>query len=113
MSTGLHEQLLQNALAEVANDQETPTETCVRRNVMDFAQLCVSSSVVSISVTALLAIIILLIVRPPFVTAMEQDTQRPWRGTVRVCWFSLCMAVCITLLAATTLPLIVSWGATL
>lgn len=42
---------------------------------------------------AVASVLVLLLLRPPFVMAFEYDQRRPWRGGVQVSWLSV---ICVT-----------------
>ena len=104
-----HTQLLQDALKEAAatNGEIYAPETLVRHSLNACKVACVKSPVWTLLATALIAIVIILITRPPFVMIFEHNVKQPWRSTLKFSWFSTCIAVLITVAVAAGLPFIV------
>jgi hypothetical protein len=109
-SMSLHAQLLEQALSQAVVTDTQPQTTWTLR-ATQYAQLCASTPALTLCATALLAVCLLLVIRPPFVLIFEQDARRPWRGSTRVSWFALAVAALVTALLAATLPVIATYAA--
>ena len=82
-----------------------------QKGARNYLSYCSSCPLLSLGTTAVLALAILLLVRPPFVLLFEHDKTRPWRGKVRVSWMAVFVVLLVTLLIATGLPLLVEMAA--
>jgi len=105
--TALHTQLLQSALAQAASADAVADapETRLRRGLNDCVRACLCSPPLALAVTGLLALSLLLVIRPPFILRFEHDARRPWKGAVSVSWFGVLVTLVLTLLVAAGLPL--------
>ena len=52
----------------------------------------------------LLSVLILLLVRPPFVMAFEYDRSRPWKARAHVSWLSVLLVALLVGGAAVVVP---------
>ena len=113
-SQGRHAQQLQEAYLQLAAEhlpQPNPAPIA-SVNVLHLSRRCSESQGVLLAATAVLALSVLLITRPPFVLTFERNARQPWRGVVRLSWFSLLVTVLLTLTVATGLPLLAATLAT-
>ena len=101
---GLYATLLQRTLDEAAASS-APPETRLRMGTTQCVRACSKSVPLTLVSVALLSVCILLIVRPPFVMLYDHDADRPWRGTLRVSWTAVFVAMLITTAASAALPL--------
>ena len=104
-----HTQLLQEALRQAAL-ADSSLQTRARLGGWGYAELCLRSPALTLTATGLIAVCILLVVLPPFVLLFEYDSNKPWRASSRVMWFSVAISVLLTLIVAVGLP--VMFGAT-
>lgn len=112
-SHGRHAQQLQEAYLQLAAAEHVPQPAPIAsESLLSFGRRCCESQPVVLSATAVLALCVLLVMRPPFVLTFERDARQPWRGVVRLSWFSLLVAVLLTLTVATGLPLLAAMLAT-
>jgi len=88
-------------LASADVDVEETTKDTVMQQVRDVCKMAVSEGPVAATMIALATLLILLLVRPPFVLKFEQDQRRPWRGCTRISWSSV--GVTVALVAFTPL----------
>ena len=110
--------MLRDALhqAALADCVQVAPETFARRAFTEFTEACLSSPALVLCSTAVAALAIVLVIRPPFVLLFEHDSRRPWRGKMQISWFSTLVAVLVTLVAAAAIPFTVemashtAWG---
>ena len=104
-----HTQLLQDALREAAakSAETAAPETLMRRSLSAYTAACANSPMWTLLACALLAVVIILITRPPFVMIFENNVKQPWRSTMKFSWFSTCVTVLVVLAVAAGLPFIV------
>ena len=111
---GRHAQQLEDMYEQLVTEARTQEMTtrpwCTTWTHMK--EQCYASPAVCLSITGILALAILLILRPPFVLTFERDARQPWRGVVRFSWFSMFVALLMTLTVASGLPLLVGLAAT-
>jgi hypothetical protein len=100
---GLYATLLQRTLDEAAAASAAAAPR-LPVSATQCARACCKSVPASLAAVALLALCILLIVRPPFVMLYDHDSDRPWRGTLRVSWTAVLVTVLLTTAAAAALP---------
>ena len=98
---GLHTQLLEDTMARAACARGEQTWATGAR---EYVERCAASPSLALGSTAILATVVLLVLRPPFVLLFNHDAQRPWRGCMQICWFSVLVVVVVTLAAAAGLP---------
>ena len=103
-----HTQLLRDALKEAADKsaETTAPETLVRRSLSACTLACVNSPIWTLVACALVAVVIILIMRPPFVMIFEHNFKQPWRSTLKFSWFSTCVTVLLVVAVAAGLPFI-------
>ena len=77
----------------------------VYRKVVRVAGDLAASPVFCLACTVMLAVVTLLVLRPPFVLLFEHDARRPWKGSVRMSWFAVSFATLCTLAVAGCLPI--------
>jgi len=97
-----HTQQLRRALLEATAQ---PPTTAPRDFRLEASTYLNSPPLVLVCAGAL-AISLLLVLRPPFVLLFEYDAKHPRRGTMRLSWFSVCVTVLITLIAASSIPVL-------
>lgn len=105
-----HTQLLQDALQEAAAQKHdvTAPETIIHRSISACKHVCVQSPTGTLMVTGLLAIVLIIVLRPPFALVYEHDSRYPWRGKLSISWFSVLVAALITVAVAAGIPLVSS-----
>jgi len=104
-----HTLLLQDALREAATktaDAQAP-ETIVRRSLSACTVACANSPFWTLLICSLVALVIILVTRPPFVMIFERNVKQPWRSTLMISWFSTCVSVLVVVGFAAILPFIV------
>ena len=69
-------------------------------------QASARSTFVCIMVTGVLAVALLLIIRPPFILNFHQDARQPWKGCLSISWFSILTSVLIVQLCALSMPIV-------
>ena len=99
------EEALANAASQTAAEANAP-EVHLRRRVSLFAETCSASPALCLVCTSVLALAILVVVRPPFVLHFEHDARRPWKGTMRLSWFALFLAVICVVAISAGLPIV-------
>lgn len=64
--------------------------------VRDAKEAILASRATSVLLVAVLAALLLLVIRPPFVMRFEHDRRRPWRGSAHVAWRSVLATASLT-----------------
>lgn len=59
--------------------------------------------------TALAALMLLLVLRPPFVLKIEEDASRPWRSKSAFSWISAVTCALLLALVAIGVPFLCKW----
>jgi len=69
-----------------------------------WAWTCCESSRLRAALAGSFAVVISLVLQPPFVLAFDYDARRPWRATVRISWYAVAMAAILLAAAAAWIP---------
>lgn len=57
-------------------------------------------------ITAVLALGIVLVLRPPFALVFQRDIDKPWRSCASTAWFAVAVCVGVSVLVAAALPIL-------
>ena len=100
----LRTQLLNDVISQAA---KAPVESEVHL-VCDYVNYFCSSLPCLLIFASVMVIVIILVVRPPFVLYQEQDLKRPWKSATRISPMALLLCVLVVLICICGLPLVFS-----
>jgi hypothetical protein len=106
LRTQLLEEALANAVARQGSPEAGAPEVHIRRHMVSFADACLASPALCLLCTAVAALSMLLVLRPPFVLHFEYDARRPWKGSMRLSWFAVFLAVLCVVAIGAGLPIV-------
>jgi hypothetical protein len=69
-----------------------------------WAGLCGASALARGGITFAAAVLILLVLRPPFALRFQHDARRPWKAYTAVSWTSVLLTAALAAAAAAWLP---------
>ena len=102
----LRTQLLARVMERAAHAEQPPPAAAVPPALTRCTDLFLESPGLQAGVTALLALVVLVTVRPPFVLRFEYDARRPWKGHMALSGFAVLLSVTLVVLVSAGIPLL-------
>jgi len=99
----LHEAIDAQMLVETNQQTVLPS---FRTHLQNFKAQCEDNLVLNVTACLLVGLVILMILRPPFIFSVNVDTQRPWRNSTTISWLSVLVTLLILAAAVIFLPLL-------